>query len=64
MNRILAGIIFFLFISTGYISFLVHERQQELQKLTHYTDSGLLLSWYHNITDLNRCLVFTLSMIR
>jgi len=39
MNRILAGIIFFLFISTGYISFLVHERQEELQKLTHYTDS-------------------------
>ncbi|NYU10816.1 D-glycero-D-manno-heptose 1-phosphate guanosyltransferase [Enterobacteriaceae bacterium CCUG 67584] len=39
MNRILAGIIFFLFISTGYISFLVHERQQELHKLTHYTDS-------------------------
>ena len=39
MNRILAGIIFFLFISTGYISFLVYERQQELQKLTHYTDS-------------------------
>lgn len=39
MNRILAGIIFSLFISTGYISFLVHERQQELQKLTHYTDS-------------------------
>ena len=39
MNRILAGIIVFLFISTGYISFLVHERQQELQKLTHYTDS-------------------------
>jgi len=36
MNRILAGIIFYLFISTGYISFLVHERQQELQKLTHY----------------------------
>lgn len=39
MNRILAAIIFSLFISTGYISFLVHERQQELQKLTHYTDS-------------------------
>ena len=39
MNRILAGIIFSLFISTGYISYLVHERQQELQKLTHYTDS-------------------------
>ncbi|MCU6671450.1 EAL domain-containing protein [Enterobacteriaceae bacterium H4N4] len=39
MNRILAGIIFSLFISTGYVSFLVHERQQELQKLTHYTDS-------------------------
>ncbi len=39
MNRILAGIIFFLFVSTGYISFLVHERQQELQKLTQYTDS-------------------------
>ncbi|MRS16190.1 EAL domain-containing protein [Enterobacteriaceae bacterium RIT691] len=39
MNRILAGIIFLLFISTGYISFLVHDRQQELQKLTHYTTS-------------------------
>jgi len=39
MNRILAAIIFFLFISTGYISFLVHERQQELQKLTHYANS-------------------------
>jgi len=39
MNRILAGIIFFLFISTGYISSLVHERQQELQKLTHYAAS-------------------------
>ncbi|WP_318392552.1 bifunctional diguanylate cyclase/phosphodiesterase [Enterobacter sp.] len=39
MNRILAGIIFSLFISTAYISFLVHERQQELQKLTQYTDS-------------------------
>ncbi|HDR2793556.1 TPA: EAL domain-containing protein [Enterobacter asburiae] len=39
MNRILAGIIFSLFISTGYISFLVHERQQELQKLSRYTDS-------------------------
>ncbi|WP_279061063.1 putative bifunctional diguanylate cyclase/phosphodiesterase [Lelliottia amnigena] len=39
MNRILAGIIFFLFISTGYISYLVHERQQELQKLTHYASS-------------------------
>lgn len=39
MNRILAGIIFFLFISTGYISFLVHERQQELQKLTQYAAS-------------------------
>lgn len=39
MNKILASIIFFLFISTGYISFLVHERQQELQKLTHYAAS-------------------------
>ncbi|EMV7411037.1 EAL domain-containing protein [Enterobacter soli] len=39
MNRILAGIIFSLFISTGYISFLVHERQQELQTLSRYTDS-------------------------
>lgn len=39
MNRILAGIIFVLFISTGYISFLVHERQQELQKLTQYAAS-------------------------
>lgn len=63
MNRILAGIIFFLFISTGYISFLVHERQQELQKLTHYTDSWSA-AWYHNITDSSHCWVFTLSMIR
>lgn len=39
MNKILAGIIFFLFIFTGYISFLVHERQQELQKLTNYAAS-------------------------
>lgn len=39
MKRILAGIIFFLFISTGYISFLVHERQQELQKLADYATS-------------------------
>ena len=39
MNRILAGIIFSLFLATGYISFLVHERQQELQKLTHYANS-------------------------
>ena len=39
MNRILAAIIFSLFISTGYVSFLVHERQQELQKLTHYANS-------------------------
>ncbi|MFK3709259.1 MULTISPECIES: EAL domain-containing protein [Leclercia] len=52
MNRILAGIIFFLFISTGYISFLVHERQQELQKLTHYTDSwsaAQLVSEYYRL---------------
>lgn len=50
MNRILAGIIFSLFISTGYISFLVHERQQELQKLTHYASSwsaGQLVSAYY-----------------
>ncbi|WP_230352782.1 bifunctional diguanylate cyclase/phosphodiesterase [Lelliottia sp. WAP21] len=50
MNRILAGIIFLLFISTGYISFLVHERQQELQKLTHYASSwsaGQLVSEYY-----------------
>ncbi|HGV0043163.1 TPA: putative bifunctional diguanylate cyclase/phosphodiesterase [Enterobacter ludwigii] len=39
MNRILVGIIFFLFISTGYISFLLHERQEDLQKLNHYKDS-------------------------
>ncbi|MBF4177987.1 bifunctional diguanylate cyclase/phosphodiesterase [Lelliottia sp. SL45] len=50
MNRILAAIIFSLFISTGYISFLVHERQQELQKLTHYASSwsaGQLVSEYY-----------------
>jgi diguanylate cyclase (GGDEF)-like protein len=50
MNRILAAIIFSLFISTGYISFLVHERQQELQKLTHYANSwsaGQLVSEYY-----------------
>jgi hypothetical protein len=39
MNRILVGIIFFLFITTGYISFLLHERQEDLQKLNHYKDS-------------------------
>lgn len=33
MNRILVGIIFSLFITTGYIAFLVYDRQQELQKL-------------------------------
>jgi len=52
MNRILAGIIFSLFISTGYISFLVHERQQELQKLTHYADSwsaAQLVSEYYRL---------------
>ncbi|MEH0886168.1 EAL domain-containing protein [Enterobacter sp. UNJFSC 003] len=52
MNRILAGIIFSLFIATGYISFLVHERQQELQKLTHYTDSwsaAQLVSEYYRL---------------
>ena len=52
MNRILAGIIFFLFLSTGYISYLVHERQQELQKLTHYADSwsaAQLVSEYYRL---------------
>ncbi|NCB60999.1 MAG: GGDEF domain-containing protein, partial [Gammaproteobacteria bacterium] len=39
MNRILTGIILSLFIITGYITYLVHERQSELQKLTRYTDS-------------------------
>jgi hypothetical protein len=39
MNRILVGIIFSLFITTGYIAFLVYDRQQELQKLTQYTES-------------------------
>lgn len=55
MNRILAGIIFFLFISTGYVSFLVHERQQELQKLTHYTDSwsaAQLVSEYYRFESM------------
>ncbi|MFK3706922.1 putative bifunctional diguanylate cyclase/phosphodiesterase [Klebsiella sp. NPDC088457] len=39
MNRILTAIILSLFIITGYITYLVHERQSELQKLTRYTDS-------------------------
>lgn len=39
MNRILTAIILSLFIVTGYITYLVHERQAELQKLTRYTDS-------------------------
>ncbi|WP_324722611.1 putative bifunctional diguanylate cyclase/phosphodiesterase [Lelliottia sp. JS-SCA-14] len=55
MNRILAGIICFLFISTGYISFLVHERQQELQKLTHYAASwsaAQLVSQYYRFESL------------
>lgn len=39
MNRILTVIILSLFIVTGYITYLVHERQSELQKLTRYTDS-------------------------
>ncbi|WP_154941542.1 putative bifunctional diguanylate cyclase/phosphodiesterase [Klebsiella michiganensis] len=39
MNRILTAIILSLFIVTGYITYLVHERQTELQKLTRYTDS-------------------------
>ncbi|HIG8796072.1 TPA: putative bifunctional diguanylate cyclase/phosphodiesterase [Raoultella terrigena] len=39
MNRILTAIILSLFVITGYITYLVHERQSELQKLTRYTDS-------------------------
>ncbi|EKM5744997.1 EAL domain-containing protein [Enterobacter kobei] len=39
MNRILVCIIFFLFITTGYISFLLQERQEGLQKLNNYKDS-------------------------
>lgn len=39
MNRILTAIILSLFIVTGYITYLVHERQSELQKLTRNTDS-------------------------
>jgi diguanylate cyclase (GGDEF)-like protein len=39
LNRILTAIILSLFIVTGYITYLVHERQTELQKLTRYTDS-------------------------
>ena len=39
MNRILTAIILLLFLVTGYITYLVHERQSELQKLTRYTDS-------------------------
>jgi hypothetical protein len=30
---------FFSFITTGYIAYLVYDRQQELQKLTQYTES-------------------------
>ncbi|BFO30123.1 EAL domain-containing protein [Klebsiella pasteurii] len=39
LNRILTAIILLLFLVTGYITYLVHERQIELQKLTRYTDS-------------------------
>lgn len=39
LNRILTAIILSLFVITGYITYLVHERQSELQKLTRYTDS-------------------------
>ena len=39
MYRILTAIILLLFLVTGYITYLVHERQSELQKLTRYTDS-------------------------
>ncbi|HGY0116159.1 TPA: diguanylate cyclase, partial [Klebsiella pneumoniae] len=39
MNRILTAIILSLFVVTGYITYLVHERQSELQKFTRYTDS-------------------------
>lgn len=52
MNRALAAIIFVIFISTGYISFLVNERQHELQKLTQYTTSwsvGQLVSEYFKL---------------
>lgn len=55
MNRILAGIICFLFISTGYISFLVHERQQELQKLTHYAaawSAAQIVSEYYRLESM------------
>ncbi|CZY54398.1 diguanylate cyclase/phosphodiesterase [Enterobacter hormaechei] len=47
MNRILVGIIFSLFITTGYIAFLVYDRQQELQKLGN--DSNLLIVFYVQI---------------
>ncbi|HFF6659395.1 TPA: hypothetical protein ACGEB8_005601, partial [Klebsiella pneumoniae] len=36
MNRILTAIILSLFVVTGYITYLVHERQSELQKFTRY----------------------------
>ena len=52
MNRVLTAIIFVIFISTGYISFLVSERQHELQKLTQYTTSwsvGQLVSEYFKL---------------
>lgn len=59
MNRILVGIIFSLFITTGYIAYLVYDRQQELQKLTQYTESGPWHNWYQSITVLNHGLVYT-----
>ena len=58
MNRILVGIIFSLFITTGYIAYLVYDRQQELQKLNTLSPCRWP-NWYLSITVLNHGLVYT-----
>jgi hypothetical protein len=56
LNRILTGIILSLFIITGYIMYLVHERQSELQKLTRYTDTWSVSQVVSEYMRLESCL--------
>ncbi len=45
MNRILTAIILSLFVVTGYITYLVHERQSELQNLPAIRTRGQCRRW-------------------
>lgn len=49
MNRILTAIILSLFVVTGYITYLVHERQSELQNLPAIRTRGQCRKWCRNI---------------